>query len=141
MAIMGIRERIRVTVLPRLIPSRSAARIFTVPSPDSDLKLARRACVVARKTVGPDVRGKTFWHSRVIVGGDGHREPQGANNLSSAVLPCREAQGVLMTSIVGKLGDSFDKILLMGLAQSKAVEPSLAAELVKADGLARLGKN
>ena len=40
-----------------------------------------------------------------------------------------------MASVIGKLGNSFDEILLVGLAQGKAVEPPLATELVKAGGL------
>ena len=59
----------------------------------------------------------------------------GLNDSNRFVFPGRKAQGVLMASIIGKLRNSFDEILLVGLAQGKAVEPPLATELVKAGGL------
>lgn len=40
-----------------------------------------------------------------------------------------------MPVVFGKIGDGFDEILLMGLAEREAVEPPLAAELVKASHL------
>ncbi len=52
-----------------------------------------------------------------------------------AVFPGRKAQGVFVPPIFGKLGNGFDEILLMGLAEREAVEPPLATELVKANHL------
>ena len=40
-----------------------------------------------------------------------------------------------MPPVVGKNGDSLDKILLVRLAKGEPVEPPLVTELVKADHL------
>lgn len=40
-----------------------------------------------------------------------------------------------MPAILGKLGEGFEEILLVGLAEREAVAPSLATELVKAEHL------
>lgn len=43
------------------------------------------------------------------------------------IFPSRKAQGVFVPAIFGKLGDSFDEILLMGLSQCESVVPPQAA--------------
>jgi hypothetical protein len=45
---------------------------------------------------------------------------------SCAVFPSGKAQGILMSTVLWKLGNGFDEVLLVGLAKRETIEPTLA---------------